>query len=497
MQKSNMAHSFFRRSPRYRINHDADLTVTIDAGDGTGKLEAAELLDISDGGAKFKTRTPIEAKQFIAITIHAGEAREPIEVQGEVRWAADASENERQLGCAFTSPIRAEVLDGFAQVGVLDRRLNQRDPVSLAASAKWELQTQATPVKIVDYSAQGGFCLMSPFPARPGSRVELLINKAGREVLVRGEERWQCKSDEGHQIGCEFMTGQDAVRFAEVLSNCSSRGTVSGHAQLWLRQIAQARMLKAVTLLGKRRQVRRQLSIFTTVGVVLLIASVVFFQRWISPAEAPVMSSGTPIESSTPTVASSGSTPASSADERHDLPQRVTALSDDRHRERHPEGHRPQQSLEESFVAVESDESLPPPAGLTTTEFDSATPEEEKGSSQLAPESSVVESELLAAKAFRSGCLHYQSSEFHEALEDLKTAVDNAKSSPVYRYVLAMAQYQLEELGDAESNVHQAAEFEQLHPVANWGREMESFQGPARFWLEGARRRALANAESR
>lgn len=539
LRKCNMGHSFFRRSPRYRINHDADLNVTIGGVADTMEPQSADLLDISNGGAKLKTHANVEANQLISIKIGADSAEEMIEVEGKVRWASAPGEGGRQLGCAFTSPIPPEMMHGFAQIGILDRRLHEREAISMTASAKWELQTEATPVQIVDYSAQGGFCLLSPFTARPRSRVELLIEQSGQRTVVRGEERWQCESDGGYQIGCEFITGQDAIRFTEFLANNSGRRVSRSHLKLWLATLKRAPLVTAMTHLGQRRQVRRQLSMTSLMGIILVIGSLAFSQHLRSQPDQPTAIAGGPIHDSA--LVSSWT---ESGNTHEELPRKTSATSlqqpdvdhvgSEAHKVEQTKNNSPQSTERETPLAgIENVcQSLSPdgqsqsghkplsgleiflPQGsldhvvmtetgnLSEPQFDGLaevnvfTPDEmvpqQSGDASASniPTAPDDQGQQRALMSFREGCALYQVGEFREATSLLELAVRTTPDSAKYHYILALAYYQLRNVEQAELSVVAAVKLEQDHPVPNWGRTMEGYQGPARFWLEHARRQA-------
>lgn len=213
----NAIESNVRAHPRFRVRRDAGVTVTINRDGGSTESIRATLVDISLGGAKFKSDVAIAAKEIIAVRIEVSDPPSEIEVDGEVCWLAPAKQDDWYLGCAFRPQICPGVLEKFAESGALDRRQHERIPISLSAYARWELDIGEVPVSIMDYSAQGGLSLLATSAGEPGSRVELKFQHKGREVTVRCKIQWKTTFEECFLVGCEFLSSADAVRFSALL----------------------------------------------------------------------------------------------------------------------------------------------------------------------------------------------------------------------------------------------------------------------------------------
>jgi len=98
-----------------------------------------------------------------------------------------------------------------------------------------------------------------------------------------------------------------------------------------------------------------------------------------------------------------------------------------------------------------------------------------------------VKDRTNAYKRFNSGRQLYWTGRFEESREQLKTAVENDSTQPLYLYFLALAEYRLGNHGEAKRYVTHAVRLEDVRPIANWGRLMERCQGSARVWLEKER----------
>ena len=101
------------------------------------------------------------------------------------------------------------MLRDFAQAGILECREQPREPISLRATAQWELQSETASVWLLDYS-RGGFRLLSQTERKPGERTLLQLERDdGQLVEVSGKTLWQVESQDGFVIGCEFLDHRD------------------------------------------------------------------------------------------------------------------------------------------------------------------------------------------------------------------------------------------------------------------------------------------------
>jgi len=539
---SSLVGSSFRRRPRYEINDHTGTTVTIDPGDGCTEPLNATLLDISLYGAKLETTAAITAKQSIVIRIESTFPRQTIEVDGQVTWANRLRPDAWQLGCSFASQLPADVLECYARAGVLERRQRPRSSVSLAALAKCELESDEIPISILDYSADGGFRLLSPSSVEPHRRVVLRIRSECGDVFVRGKSIWESESEAGHHIGCEFLTIEDSQRLAEVLDGTHDQPRTR---TCWLRTLRQVPPINQLALLAQRRRFRNLLYCSSIACVALLLAAVLIPELALRGGGAAQLMTADGVsvdvlpgsksrdesrkgdrsenlQSQTPpgpAVSSTDHGPpqvAGASDHVEDTsyerptrkqPERLTlpvSLAPNAPQQNQIEGPSDQQvdfSINQSSVAeavpvfAEVPHSTEPPVSapaMTSTPSAVLPPTQGAGSSPAAT-TLLPEDRQRARAHFEAGCRHYRQREFQQALEKLESASRQAPDEPLYVYLLALTQYQLQETSVAELSVARAAKLEQSAPLSDWGRTMERYQGPARAWLESARRRALKN----
>ena len=138
------------------------------------------------------------------------------------------------VGCSFDPAIPDEVMEQFAESGILERRKHNREEVEISTVAKWELNSPTARARIVDYS-RGGLCLRSQDEGKPGERLLLEFRlQDGQEFLVRAMARWQVKADTGYVIGCQFLSDLDYGVFRDLRALKARAGPVSFWVWRWL-----------------------------------------------------------------------------------------------------------------------------------------------------------------------------------------------------------------------------------------------------------------------
>jgi hypothetical protein len=217
---------------RYHIQPGKEVLVDLQLGTlDSNKPVKAELVHISPVDASLQTKTSIDVKGIVGLTLRAKHPEHTISVSGEVCWVVPNHGRRWWVGCSFKPPIPPEVLEQFAEGGVLERRQYARQSVSVAAAAKWELDQGTVRAEIVDLS-QGGFCLRSPVEGKPGERILLqLRSRDGQERFVPAKAQWQVENQRQFVVGCQFVDPDgyhalsDAVDFEDL--------TIKGAFSVW------------------------------------------------------------------------------------------------------------------------------------------------------------------------------------------------------------------------------------------------------------------------
>jgi hypothetical protein len=247
-RESHVSKQMERRESRYALRGNVPARLTLRRADEPVAQVEARLLDISPGGAKLTLDVALAIDAAAELRLESPELGLDLVVPGRVCWAR--AEGPRWvLGCAFQPPLPPEALEPFFEHGLLERRRNSRRVAVGRAVARWEMCEGETPVELLDYST-GGFCVRAPQRAQTDGR--LLLRLAGpdgvlREVLAK--VRWQSAIVGGCVLGCEFQSAEGLRTLRACVPQEAGVPLVSGPTA-------------------------RRLSLFTLVGVVLLLAVV-------------------------------------------------------------------------------------------------------------------------------------------------------------------------------------------------------------------------------
>lgn len=155
-----------------------------------------------------------------------------------------------------------------------------------------------------------------------------------------------------------------------------------------------------------------------------------------------------------------------------------------------------QPSTQETEPVVEQD-SLDPIVATESVAASQFEPEEDTEAEQEPePEPSVVLDPKAAIAAFVQGQDYYRRRQFSHAVDAFLTAANNDPENPLYRYFLALSQFELGKNAEAQQSAEAAARLERLRPISNWGTTLQRYQGAARIWLENTRRKLMSPAKA-
>ena len=169
-----------------------------------------QLLDLSPRGAKISLGENLRFAESIGFRFVIPDPTADVNVDAEVCWVRPSGDSQWHVGCSFASPIPQQIFDRLASGGIINRRRHPRCPVSIRAAARWELDTETSPVEIRDYS-DGGFCMASARRGRAEGNV-MVEFETGSDTPVRilAEVRWQIERDGEYLSGCRFKSGMAA-----------------------------------------------------------------------------------------------------------------------------------------------------------------------------------------------------------------------------------------------------------------------------------------------
>jgi len=204
-QSKRTTASLIAREERYRLTNSTAVRVEIetDSGGESTNLDV-ELVDISQGGARLRSKTPVAEKVSLTMTIVPKGFSKSLSARAQVRWTTLAPKGCYWLGCSIEPRIPQALLDHLAANGILERRHESRREVSLVLPACWELDPAKFEVSILNIS-RGGLCLLISQDGSPGDRIRLTLpGDNQRPTYVLTTVCWQVHTDYGFVVGCSF-----------------------------------------------------------------------------------------------------------------------------------------------------------------------------------------------------------------------------------------------------------------------------------------------------
>jgi hypothetical protein len=502
-----------------------------------------QLLSLARSGAKVSACACLQFAEEISLQISIAPLGLHIELDAKVCWIRPADNHQWLIGCSFSAALSDESIDRLAVSGVIERRQHTRRPVNVAATAKWQLQEESFPVALRQYSF-GGFCLACQQAPQLDQGVQVLITTSNRETYrISGRVRWHLEQDGEHLVGCTFSAGEDFPHLLEA----AEKMRVSG----------QNKELATPTSLHRHwswPQLAATIVIGSALGAATIPYWTTYWppdNRIASLDENASLSepvSPPPVRTSShedirneirPALAPRSSLPPWGHDGTSSDVQRQPQKSPEEVAAR-GNGPRPSDSLANSIT--------PPPSGNTTDwptlpersdiptgslpaagveekptarrdsmdldsglgerigeHVDVAMTEEPLAepapsardnpngrSQQMAP--APADAEVNQAKeAFVRGTQFYRRGDYPKAIDEFRMAAKKDPHKALYFYVLAMSQFQANDLEQAEQNIEIAITLEKGEPIDNWGFLLSRYQGKSRVWVESRRAAAHTN----
>ena len=224
---SAQVQTLLNRELRYRVvkARTIDVEAETDSGGECAKLEA-ELIDISQGGLRLRSKAPIAAGDLLTITVSfkgLTGVSNPLIIRGQVCRTTPAREG-RYLGCTIEPTIPQVLLENLAASGILERRCDGRQETSITLPAKWECDQTELSASILNIS-DGGMCLLISKMKNIGNRLRLtLFDEDAEPAYVVITVCWQIATDDGHVLGCKFEDGTAYLRLKHVADRQAARG---------------------------------------------------------------------------------------------------------------------------------------------------------------------------------------------------------------------------------------------------------------------------------
>ena len=450
---SEIMRNLRRRAPRFQIKNSDALNVTVSKGEQASEPIDAEIVNVSVGGAKFKSRQPVAINEYLFVKIEVEDSSQALYASGKVRWTVPLDDDEWWIGCAFVPEIPYETLSDFARRGILERRDHPWRCASLQVNVEWQSEKEPTQVTVVDYS-QGGLCFVSAQHSAPGERVMLQVQlEDGRQVKVRAVIRWRAKSSDGYLIGCEFVEPRDYLEISNLLE--SSRDFEAEEEE------ALALKKAAEHIFGDQPVPDRpEWSIQSMVMSVKQSASWLLFSLTMlcllgGIAWQQMSVSETPRLLETTTILT-GAT-----------------LGDQESRQHHAtDDHR--------VLPITSERG-------STTEYDADVDRFADSSSDLSASPRLSKVSSAALSAVRQAVNAHLNGDHAEAIRQYRQAAALDHTSPLIWYLLAATQYEAGQHSEADVNLEFAIECEIERPLGDLSKYTRRFSEGTRSWISQQR----------
>jgi hypothetical protein len=222
------------RSRRYSVSENYVVRVTLKHYDELDQplITAAELLDLSPGGAKLSLAAPFQFQDDLIVSLESEELNLHLSLSARICWLRQQGPGNWILGCAFDPQLPDAEIEHLFSYGLLERREAPRQSVRGQATACWENAADETPLGLLDLSS-GGFSMLSPAGSEAGRRLRLSLESEEHEPFVAAATmRWQLQVDGGWIIGCEFDNPQAFTAFKQCFGSVPQRSGASQRRRL-------------------------------------------------------------------------------------------------------------------------------------------------------------------------------------------------------------------------------------------------------------------------
>jgi hypothetical protein len=233
--------------PRYQFRDAGSMQLTVERAPDLPPVEAgAELLDISQYGAKLLTSSCLRIHERIVLAIEVPELEQDYSLSAIVRWRQPAADATWRLGCVFTGELPEDVLAELAVLGYIERRQDQRQTVDVGAHVRWELAEEQYPVRIVSISA-GGLCISCSEAGKTGERLLLRLgDEDSTPASIHARAAWQRLAGGRCLIGCTWAGREDYELLCSTLGLSPADGRADADSPRWRSILGLAVLVVAV-----------------------------------------------------------------------------------------------------------------------------------------------------------------------------------------------------------------------------------------------------------
>jgi hypothetical protein len=170
------------------------------------------VIDISSRGVRLLCEGSFAVGQTFVTELHTDRSHGSF--RGVIRRVEPWMGGKLILGCQLLDAVPAEILEGLAQQGAVNRRRDDRVDWNQPAKISWELQPGNVEIEIQDCSP-GGLKISSPVTIPDDLRLRICVDVGEEEpLLVDAKSVWQLPQQEGVLAGLAFTRKEvpDAIR---------------------------------------------------------------------------------------------------------------------------------------------------------------------------------------------------------------------------------------------------------------------------------------------
>ena len=233
---------------RYRAVADSPLCVAVQRVDDKTPMRGCELLDISVTGVRLASTSTFRFGERFLLHLESEDLGLSTKVESCVQWIRSGrSESEWTLGCAFESELEAEVLEDLVDRGILERRVSDRQQVSIPVLAQWQGRSDEDDAVLHDISS-GGFCMTSPHDVEIGSKVCIELNPDEGGESLEGSVTWCSTSENQTIVGCKWKDRKGTNWFRQ--RSVSADFKSSSRLTRWRKRLASSALPMVLFILG-------------------------------------------------------------------------------------------------------------------------------------------------------------------------------------------------------------------------------------------------------
>lgn len=202
-----------RNSRRHDLNENQWIEIMVKRdqeetdADNRPSCVAATIVDISQTGIKIRSEVPFEFHESLVLEVPRTYSDQTLGLIATVRWTQPDEDTEMWMaGCVIADEFPPEYINEIARDGIVDRRNNGREKISIEANGRFELSSDSFPINISDVSLTG-LRLFSPKACEVGSRIQVTFDEEERSERFTARTVFQSEVDGGYLIGCRVLEG--------------------------------------------------------------------------------------------------------------------------------------------------------------------------------------------------------------------------------------------------------------------------------------------------